>query len=77
LSGFERPPESRVRQAIWEPDDSYDEIDEAERAAKEWVASQSRRAEVEVIDFKGKVGEVVRVVTPNGTETVTSGPPRN
>jgi len=72
LSGFVSIDAYRDRHAAWEPDRTFHSVEEAERAAKNWLATQKAEAQVEVIRVMEPASRVIAVVTRAGVESIDS-----
>jgi hypothetical protein len=70
VSGFANATEYEAREASWEPDRGFDDIDTATAQALTWLAAQGGDAQVEVIHERGREGVVVRVVSHAGVEEI-------
>jgi hypothetical protein len=70
LSGFETQTAYEARETSWEPEDEFADVASAEAIAQAWVVARGSEAQVEVIRLEGQVGDVVAVVTCDGTEYI-------
>ncbi len=73
LGGYLDGADLEERCPDWEPDDEYLTVDAAVVGAREWLGSRPSGL-VEVIEFRGSNGAVVRLVTATKVEAVESEP---
>lgn len=69
LVGFADRGRFDERRNDWEPDDEFDAVDAAIGASKQWLVEHPDGV-VEVIQFGGRVGDVVALVTDAGVERI-------
>lgn len=69
-SGYVDEAEYERREPSWAPSEEFPSVETATEVGLAWLAAGSERAQVEVIGFTGREGDVLRVLTADGIEEI-------